>query len=309
MHGQEFLRLEGEFVIREKPVKIVMKLPTGGRKTVERNEVGYEKLADHIGSFPLVMIAPRDNVLILDSSRERRKLIDRVLAQTDAKYLDSLMRYNKLLDQRNALLKSGGHGGNMRVVMATYNERMRVPAEYIYEVREQFVSELRPIFMHLYGEISGGNEKADLHYESRLEETGFLALCEQSFERDLILKRSGAGIHRDDVHFEIDGVSVKNYASQGQLKSLVIAFKLAQFVFLKNHTDTTPVILLDDVFDKLDSNRVRQLVHVLFDAKLGQVFITDTDRGRIENIFRESGFGYHLFEIKNGECTKSLSFE
>jgi DNA replication and repair protein RecF len=301
-NGADFLRLEGTFTIGDKDNNVVIKLKQGAKKLVEKNGNAYERLADHIGKFPLVMIAPKDNVQILESSAERRKLLDKVLSQTNNNYLSDLISYNKLLDQRNAVLKSGTDMKSLRILLSTYDEKMQGFAENIFKIRTEFIEELKPIFSELYGKISDQKENAHIHYLSKLQQKTFLELCKDNFEKDFYLKRSNSGIHKDDIVFEINDVSVKNFASQGQLKSLVLAFKLAQFVFLKSKTMTTPIILLDDVFDKLDRYRVKYLVHLLFEAKLGQVFITDTDEQRIIETFKDSGFGYKMIQMESGRC-------
>lgn len=299
-HEKEFARIAGTFKVKERAQHIVIKMEAGVRKVVERNGKAYEKLADHIGSFPLVMIAPKDNVLILDSSAERRKLLDRIIAQTHRDFLYDLVSYNNLLDQRNALLKSDTPRVAIAQLLTTYNERMAPLAKNIFQLRNQFINDLRPVFRDLYQRIANENESASITYSSGLAEHSFEELLFRAQEKDLVLKRTTAGIHKDDILFRINDSSVKNFASQGQLKSLVLAFKLAQFVYLKDRTPTTPIILLDDVFDKLDRNRVKHLVELLFDEKLGQVFISDTDGERIREIFNQADLSYKLFTIENG---------
>jgi DNA replication and repair protein RecF len=305
---QDFARLAGSFYVKDRNFRISIKMEHGQRKQVKKNGKVYEKLADHIGDFPLVMISPRDNVKILESSSERRKLLDNIIAQTDRDFLVDLVSYNKLLDQRNALLKSEIPRTSKVQMLQTYNERMAPLARSIFRLRNQFVNDLRPVFRELYKRIANENESASITYSSELAEMDFLALANANIEKDLILKRTTSGIHKDDIQFRIKDAEVKNFASQGQLKSLVLAFKLAQFVYLKDRTTTTPIILLDDVFDKLDRNRVRHLVELLFREKLGQVFISDTDGARIEQIFSLSALSYKLFNIVDGTLDSENSF-
>jgi DNA replication and repair protein RecF len=307
-HDQDFARISGTFSVAGKLNHIVVKMEAGSRKTVERNGKTYEKLADHIGAFPLVMIAPKDNVQILESSAERRKLLDRIIAQTHRDFLYDLVGYNKLLDQRNALLKSDMPRAAMMNLLPAYNERMSPLAQNIFRLRNQFVNDLRPVFRDLYGRIADERERASITYSSDLADKAFSDLMEEALEKDLVLRRTTAGIHRDDIHFRINESSVRNFASQGQLKSLVLAFKLAQFVYLKDRTSTTPIILLDDVFDKLDRNRVKHLVRLLFDEKLGQVFISDTDGRRIMEIFEKTQLTYKIFTIADGTLLQEKLF-
>jgi DNA replication and repair protein RecF len=307
-HDKDFARLAGTFMVKEKSFQINIKMEAGARKVVEKNGKAYDKLSDHIGLFPLVMIAPKDNVLILDSSAERRKLLDRIIAQTHKDFLVDLVAYNKLLDQRNALLKSGTDRRAITQLLPTYDERMAPLAANIFRLRNQFVNDLRPVFRELYTRIADENESASISYSSKMADQDFRELMQSAVEKDLVLKRTTAGVHKDDILFRINDSSVKNYASQGQLKSLVLAFKLAQFAYLKDRTVTTPIILLDDVFDKLDRKRVKHLVKLLFDEKLGQVFISDTDGDRIVEIFDQTELDFKIFTIQNGTCVSEKTF-
>ena len=308
-HGKNFARVEGSLIVKGKANNIVVKIAPGSRKVVERNAKAYEKLSDHIGRFPLVMIAPKDNVLILESSAERRKLIDRIIAQTNQQYLLDLISYNKLLDQRNALLKSDADRKMKQSMLDAYNERMAPLSRVIYEERINFIKDLTPIFVDLYKSIANNDESSDMIFKSQLEKFSFQELAAKNLEKDLILKRTSAGAHKDDILFSINETDVKNYASQGQLKSLVLAFKLAQFVYLKSKTETTPIILLDDVFDKLDRTRVKHLVDLLIKKELGQVFISDTDEQRIEQTFYQSGLDYKRFNIDKGNLINENNIE
>jgi DNA replication and repair protein RecF len=307
MHGEDFFRITGDFTRNSSKSKVAVKLPLEGQKSLEMNGKIVPRMLEHIGKFPVVMIAPKDNVQILESSAERRKLIDRVLSQVNIVYLKDLMAYNKLLEQRNALLKSGQSASSILSLMEVYNEKMAPLAQHIFIQRSEFIEELKPIFIRLYGQIAQAEEIAEMEYVSQLLTGDFIEKCNKSLEKDLILKRSSTGIHKDDVHFTINGNAISNFASQGQLKSLVLAFKLAQFVYLKKKTDTTPVILLDDVFDKLDRDRVSHLVGLLFEEQLGQVFITDTDQQRILETFEKIDHAFYWFKIKDGSVLETNS--
>ncbi len=305
MHGADFFRIEGDFTRNSKRDHLVIKLPVPGQKSLEVNGKSIDRMLDHIGKFPVVMIAPKDNVQILESSSERRKLIDKVLSQISVEYLKDLMAYNKLLEQRNALLKSGQSISSIRGLLEVYDEKMEPLSNRIFIYRNTFIDELKPIFIRLYEQIAQTGEMAGMEFISQLSIGNFLDRCKKNLEKDLVLKRSSTGVHKDDVHFMINGNPIAGFASQGQLKSLVLAFKLAQFVYLKTKTETTPVILLDDVFDKLDRERVGHLVKLLFEEKLGQVFITDTDKQRIQETFEKIGHEFYWFNIKDGNVTES----
>ncbi len=300
LHGENFFRISGDFTRNSKKNHVVIKLPVEGQKSLELNGKDLERMVDHIGKFPVVMIAPKDNVQILESSAERRKLIDKVLSQVNIAYLKDLMAYNKLLEQRNAMLKSGQSSGSVKALLEVYDEKMEPLAKHIFLQRNEFIEELKPIFIRLYSRIAHSGEQAEMEYFSQLSVGNFIEKCRKNLEKDMALKRSSTGIHKDDVHFTINQNAISNFASQGQLKSLVLAFKLAQFVYLKMKTDTTPVILLDDVFDKLDRDRVKHLVQLLFEEQLGQVFITDTDEQRILETFEKINFEFFWFKIKDG---------
>jgi len=300
LHGESFFRIAGDFTRNSKKNHVVIKLPLEGQKSLELNGKDLTRMLDHIGKFPVVMIAPKDNVQILESSAERRKLIDKVLSQVNIYYIKNLMAYNKLLEQRNALLKSGQAANSVKALLEVYDEKMEPLALQIYQQRDEFIEELKPIFARLYSRISQAAEMAEMEYFSQLSTGNYVDKCRKNLEKDLVLKRSSTGIHKDDVHFTINRNAISNFASQGQLKSLVLAFKLAQFVYLKMKTETTPVILLDDVLDKLDRDRVGHLVRLLFEEQLGQVFITDTDQQRILETFEKIDQKFYWFKILDG---------
>lgn len=306
MEGKEFFRLEGSFTNDEKKYNIVAKVKPPRIKTIERNGKAIPKLSDHIGQFPAVIIAPRDKNALLESSKERRKLMDRSLSQIDRDYLNALVEYTKLLQLRNALLKSNDNGNIDNLLLDTYDKRISPLADLINNKRKEFVKGIIPEFMQMYKEISSGNEIPELFYKSQIDGDNYLELVKDSYQKDIILKRSNVGIHKDDLGFKLNDKDLKYFASQGQLKSYALAIKLAEFSFLRKEKGFVPIVILDDVFDKLDKTRVEKLVSLLFNEKFGQVFISDTDKKRVEKIFIDAGVGYKIFEVKDGDIYNEI---
>lgn len=298
-HGEGFFRLEGEFYKKEKRHLIVAKYLAGKSKVIENNQVPYKRISEHIGLLPIVMIVPNDTQLAMEGSEERRRFWDATISQLDAMYLKHLMQYNKILSQRNAYLKSTAHP--QESLLAIYDQQLLAPAEYIVEKRKQFTETLIPIFEKMYQLISYNRESVSIEYKSKLIDDNFEALLNESREKDRILKRTTVGSHKDDWNFKINDYPVKKYASQGQLKSYVLALKLAQYKLLQQEKNEIPILLLDDIFDKLDNDRVKHLLALLTREAFGQVFITDTDEHRIEKIIKMFDVGYKKFVIEEGK--------
>jgi DNA replication and repair protein RecF len=299
----DFFRLEGQFKRKEKKEKIVVKVIPGKQKIIERNGTAYSKLADHIGLFPVVIIAPDDTSLVTEGSEARRRFLDNTLSQSDPNYLTQLMRYNKVIRQRNAALKNMAiqHRFNATLIK-TYDQQLLEPAALIFEKRKSFLEKIDPIFNEFYQKIAAHQETVQFNYKSKLIENSLEELLEENLEKDRILQRTTAGIHKDDLAFHLDNSPLKQFASQGQIKSFVLALKLAQFDFLKKIKNTSPILLLDDIFDKLDSSRVKQLLDLLLKNDFGQIFITDTHETRVEEIVKDLKIGYKKMEIKDGQC-------
>jgi len=275
----DFFRLEGHFKIEDKKHKIVAKVIPGKMKTFEQGDVPYKKLLEHIGLLPVVMIVPDDTELAKEGSEVRRKFLDNTLSQSDPKYLEYLVAYNRVLKFDMQLLE---------------------PAAYIAEQRMAFVESFSPVFEEYYKVISGAQEMVRCTYASSLKEQEFSTLLEHAREKDRILQRTTVGIHKDDLKFFIDDFPLKKFASQGQLKSFVLAMKLAQYDFLRILKKKKPLLLLDDIFDKLDRSRVEQLISLLVKGEFGQIFITDTHERRIEEIIEGFGTDYQKFIIQSG---------
>jgi DNA replication and repair protein RecF len=300
-HGFTFFRLEGTFEREELKEKIVAKFIPNQKKEIERNGTVYQKLAEHIGQFPVVMIAPDDVSLVQEGSEERRRFLDTTLSQIYPDYLSNLLIYNALLKQRNALLKQMGENRHFdAVLLESIDRQMPTPAQAIFEKRKEFTKKFEPIFSRLYGIISNQAEAVGVRFDADLNDANLETLFTQNLERDRIMQRTHKGIHRDDLTLMMDGFVVKKFASQGQLKSFLLALRLAQYEILQTEKGIKPILLLDDIFDKLDENRVTQLLELLFQRDFGQIFITDTQHGRMQQIISKFSTDFKLFEVKNG---------
>jgi len=297
-HGEDFFVVDGEFEKDERVEKIVCSLKKGSKKIIKRNGKVYDRLLDHIGFLPLVIISPADRDLIVEGSDTRRKFIDGVIAQQDKQYLQDLIKYNKILAQRNSLLKYFNLNQTFDpTTLAVYNEQLAEYGALLFEKRVAFLDSFIPIFREQYGHISGGKEQIDLKYESKLLADKLLSLLEKNIDRDRVLQYTSVGIHKDDLGFEIEGHPIKKFGSQGQQKSFLIALKLAQFQFIKQQAKTNPILLLDDIFDKLDENRVAQIVALVNSENFGQIFISDTHAERTESIVKNIHQSYKLFKL------------
>lgn len=304
-HGESFFRLEGKFESAKKEsnsktgsVKIAAKYQMGQRKEMTRNGKAYERLLDYIGQYPVVMIAPDDVSLVQDGSEDRRRFLDATLSQISPDYLQSLLVYNALLKQRNALLKLFAEQKRFdAALLESLDRQMPAPAKLIFEQRKKFVQAFQPLFLEYYAAISNSSETVGAEYESDLEKGDFPELLRLVLEKDRFLQRSTAGPHRDDLALFMDGHPVKKFASQGQLKSFLLALRLAQYEVLRREKNVLPILLLDDIFDKLDAQRVSQLVALLIERDFGQIFITDTQRERIEGVIASFSGEYKIFEI------------
>jgi DNA replication and repair protein RecF len=278
-------RLQAMFSRQEQQQEVICINRGGNKKELYLNDVPYEKFSKHIGFLPVVMIAPDDIGLITAGSEGRRKYIDTVMSQVDASYLQHLITYNKVLQQRNSLLKNFSSHGDATTLLEILDAQLIVPAKVIFEKRKIFLQQLVPLVVRFYHDIAANAETVTLQYTSQLQEQDMQSLLLQSRQKDLVLQRSNAGIHKDDIGFQLNGQVFKNIASQGQRKSLLFALKLAEYEVLKSNKGFSPLLLLDDVFEKLDDSRMKNLLHWVCNENEGQVFITDTHRGRLEQAF------------------------
>jgi DNA replication and repair protein RecF len=284
----------------QETIRIVYQKGNGKILLVNGNEL--PKFSEHIGAIPLVMIAPGDISLIQEGSEERRKFIDQVISQCDKLYLNALIHYNKTLDQRNKLLKDFKlQGGFNRALLETYNEQLVQSGNYIFTKRASFIEQIIPLFLAHYQWISGPNEKVSMVYESDLSRATFEHLLDQTESADLDLMRTTRGVHRDDLTFLLGGNALKKFGSQGQQKSFLIALKLAQFDYLTQNKGKKPLLLLDDIFEKLDQTRLKKLFEQMADGKFGQVFLTDTQKERVLEMCKVNTLEAKFFDIDNGQ--------
>lgn len=304
-HEQDFFVIEGDYLTDDgEPESVYCGMKRGTKKHFKRNKKEYKRLSDHIGLIPLVVVSPSDTLLIEGGSEERRRLMDIVIAQYDHSYIEALNRYNKALQQRNSLLKMEDEPDP--AMMEIWEEQMAVEGETIYAKRDSFVRELVPVFQDYYQSISSGREAVGLEYISHCQRGPLLDVIRRDRHKDRAVGYSLHGVHRDDLEFTLGGHQMKREGSQGQNKTYVIALKLAQFDFLKRTcSQTTPMLLLDDIFDKLDAERVEQIVRLVSGDGFGQIFITDTNREHLGRILQNSSHDYKLFYVDNGEITES----
>ncbi|MGY0408436.1 MAG: DNA replication/repair protein RecF [Polaribacter sp.] len=297
-HGEPFFMIEGEYLLKDRNEKIVCSLKRGQKKVLKRNGKNYEKFSEHIGQLPLVIISPADRDLVTEGSEARRKFIDGVISQQNSTYLQDLIAYNKVLSQRNALLKYFAANRTFDALnLNVYNEQLAKYGSRIYEVRKEFLAAFIPIFNKKYQIISGDKELVNLSYKSQLHHFLMKDLLQNSLEKDKILQYTTSGIHKDDLSFEIGDYPIKKFGSQGQQKSYLIALKLAQLEFIKQQSNVTPILLLDDIFDKLDENRVTQIINLVNNDEFGQIFITDTHFDRTEHILKQRNKPFQIFEL------------
>lgn len=306
--GEDWFMVQGEFDQEGRADVVACSLKRNQKKQFRRNKKEYTRLADHIGRFPLVMISPNDSAIVTDGSEERRRFVDNVISQTDLRYLDALIAYNRCLVQRNSLLKQAAKSGVLdKGLLEVLNMQLVDTGIPIFEKRQAFMAEFIPEFDRHYRFLTETAEQVSLVYESPLMEAAFADLLEQSLERDRLLERTTVGIHKDDLLFSIHGnMPLKKFGSQGQQKSFLIALKLAQYSFLHRQKGFKPLLLLDDIFDKLDEQRTRKLMQMVSADDFGQIFLTDTDAVRISRIFDEIDRKIRVFDISRGMVNQPL---
>jgi DNA replication and repair protein RecF len=298
LQGHNGFRLEGEFEIWDKQEKVICILRETGKKEFSINSQLYEKFSQHIGHYPCVIIAPDDIQIITDGSEERRRFIDTLFSQFDADYLQQLITYNKVLQQRNSLLRSFGETENKDLsLLAVLDEQLLRPGEKIFEKRKEFLVSFLPLVKQLYNEIAKQFENINLFYNSELLQGSFAELFNANQTKDVMTMRTTSGIHRDDLEFNLNVQPFKNIASQGQRKSLLFALKLAEMEVLKKEKGFAPLLLLDDVFEKLDEERITNLLERVCVENDGQVFITDTSEERLRRHLDVLTVPYQLINL------------
>jgi DNA replication and repair protein RecF len=301
-HGEDFFSIHGTFMKNgDVPDLVSCIQKINQRKIFKINQKEYDRLADHIGLYPLVMVSPYDRDLINAGSEVRRKYLDGVISQFDRAYLDDLINYNKALAQRNALLKQFADTHRFSLeILSVWDRQLTDYGQRIFTKRSAFLEQFATVFQNYYEFISQGKEEVRLQYVSQLFENTLDQLLAVTVDRDRALRFTTQGIHKDDLELVISGHPLKKFGSQGQQKSFVIAVKLAQFEYTRNIKGFKPILLFDDIFDKLDDKRVHQIISLVSENSFGQVFITDTQRRRIEQLFEVVTTDHRIFEVSNG---------
>ncbi len=300
-HEEQFFMIKGTYFRLDSEENISCGVQRGQKKQFKRNSKVYQKLSDHIGLIPLVMISPADGNLILGGSDERRKFIDGVISQYDHSYLSNLLNYNRALAQRNNLLKQFVTNRYFdEDMLSVWDASLVEYGNRIFEQRKIFVEKLIPVFQKYYSLISQGNEEVELIHDSGLYSDTFELLLKKSLPRDRMIQYTTTGIHKDDLVLKLGDYPIKKLGSQGQKKTYLIALKLAQFEFIKDVSEIKPILLLDDIFDKLDRERVEQIIKLVTDDNFGQIFITDTNREHLDGIIKKVNTDYRIFTVSNG---------
>ena len=293
-YKNSFFRIETSFLTSEKEQNLIVTYEKGKRKKIVLDDLQIKKLSDFMGTFPIVVIAPDDNIILLGGSEERRKIIDQTIIQTNKEYFIKLMEYNKIISQRNALLKNS-YNGNLDIhLLEIYNENLIPLAEYINLKRKEFIVDLLPFFNKAYASISNEKEIFEINYISKLNSYSYRELLTSNFEKDKILKRTTTGIHKDDLDFFMNNVKIKTFGSQGQQKTFLLALKLAQHDYLQNKLSKSVFFIIDDIFDKIDSERSENLISFV-SQHIGQVFVSYTNKNILEKKFKN--IDYQLIEL------------
>ena len=283
--NEDFMVIDGLFDLNGKKENIICSIKRGDKKNLKRNGKTYKKFSNHIGLIPVVLISPYDNDLINEGSSERRKFIDSIISQNNKEYLINLIAYSRVIQNRNSLLKQYNKSVDFDLdTIKIYDDQIIKLSEPIFMARKNFFNDFKDLVIEKYDQISENQEEISIQYKSDLFENDIENLIENSFQKDVILQYTSTGVHKDDFIFNLDGSRIKKFGSQGQQKSFLVALKLAQFEYLKNKTGNSPILLLDDIFDKLDLLRVKKIVEIVNSTNFGQLFLSDTDRDRIEKV-------------------------
>ncbi len=297
-HGKQGMRIEGSFKTENEQSKLVCILRENNKKEFYVNDEPYKKFSDHIGKFPCVMIAPDDVELITGSSEERRNFLDSILCQVNKEYLQQLISYNKILQQRNSFLKQAAESSSVDdALLDILNEQLSSRGQFIFEERRKFMLDFLPVVTHHYHKIAEKNDEVSLKYESQLHQGVMAEILKSSLQKDLVLQRTNSGIHKDDLAILMNELPFKSQASQGQRKSLLFALKLAEWDILKEKKGFSPVLLLDDVFEKLDEQRMHNLLHWVCAENEGQVFITDTHKDRLTKQLEDIKVNFQIIQL------------
>ncbi|MDR2534071.1 MAG: DNA replication and repair protein RecF [Tannerellaceae bacterium] len=297
MHNHEVCVLQGNYECEGRDENILCAIRPGHKKQFSRNKKEYDRLSEHIGLLPIVMVSPADSELVRGGSGERRRLLDMIISQHNRKYLYTLIHYNKILQQRNALLRNRASDPSLYEVIEM---QLELYGMELYKMRREMTESFLPLFKSCYKNIGGSAEEVDIAYISQMERGSLAKDLAESRERDMKLGFTSCGVHKDELEMKLGNSLIRRIGSQGQTKTFLIALKLAQFIFLKQKGETTPLLLLDDIFDKLDAERVERIVRLVNDPSFGQIFITDTNRKYLDLILLYVGAPHELFKVENG---------
>ncbi|MCF0165990.1 MAG: DNA replication/repair protein RecF [Bacteroidales bacterium] len=298
-HSEEQALLHGDYLLKDGlPQDFSLRIDADGGKLLRRGAKAYERISDHIGTIPIVVVSPSDSALITDGGLQRRRFMDMLLCQTNHEYLSTLQKYNKSLEQRNVMLKQECID---RVVLSLFDNALAECGHFVHKCRAALVEQLLEMTRPIYAELSGGREQISMVYESDLGKGDFAKLLEGSFERDRVLRYTSVGIQKDELHFYMDGFPMRKTASQGQQKTFLVSLKMAQYRLMKDLWGYAPILLLDDVFDKLDAGRVEALVRRVCSEDFGQIFITDHSRPRLEKVVNSITDESSFFDVKEGK--------
>ena len=296
--GKDYMLVDGVFKLNNKNESIIFSLKIGEKKVLKRNGKPYKKFSNHIGLIPVVLISPYDNDLINEGSSERRKFIDSIISQNDKEYLINLIAYTRVIQNRNKLLKQYNKSVDFDLdTIRVYDDQIYKLSDPIFKARDKFIKEFTPLVLEKYKNISDDKEKISIEYKSDLINNNIENLIKDSFQKDVIIQYTSVGLHKDDFIFNIDENRIKRFGSQGQQKSFLIALKLAQFDYLKNKTGNSPILIMDDIFDKLDLMRVKRIVEIVNSTNFGQLFLSDTDKERIEKVLSSLNLSSKIFEV------------
>jgi len=302
LHNQQFFSIKGKFTSNGETDEVQCSLKKGMKKVLKWNGVEYERLSEHVGKIPLVMIAPDDSDLVREHSDGRRKFVDGMLSQVDSEYLDNLIQYNKILKHRNGVLRNLSEQGRKDpALLEVYDEQLISLGKIIYKKRKEFTEQFRPVFKQHYEEISDGKEQVSISYRSSLKNNDFPILFRKNINKDILMERTELGIHRDDFLFKIDNYLLKKFGSQGQQKSFLISLKLAQHDFIRMKKGFYPLLLLDDIFDKLDDLRITKLMQLIHNGEFAQIFITDAREKRTREIMKSAEVKATFLCIENNK--------
>jgi DNA replication and repair protein RecF len=306
-HDEDYFIIDGTFNRNDDEDEIYCAFQKQKQKVLKKNGKEYQKLSDHIGKYPVVMISPADSALISEGSEERRRFMNKIISQYNPAYLDAVLKYSKALQNRNKLLKEFGSKGKFdNDLLAIWDSQLVKYGMEVFNERKQLVNELIPVFRENYSMISSGKERVELSYKSQLSEGDFAEALEASVAKDRFLEYTTVGIHKDDLVLEMDGYPVKSLGSQGQQKSYLVALKLAKFEYIRQKSGIAPILLLDDIFDKFDAIRVEQIIRLVGNHRFGQIFITDTHQSRLHEILSSHNSDYKLFRISNNSVEEII---